>query len=211
MSANVAQIVAAIGASGSGKSAWIKQQLTRGKPGRLLIWDPQAEYGPFGETFTDRSRLLEAVAAAGARGRLQAIYQPGNNLSDYPGRFDWLCRLAYAWERCSLVVDELGDVTRAGWSPDGWSLVTRKGRHKGLTIIGAAQRPAIIDKTFFGLATLIHCGRLNYAADVKTMADVLHVPGEDITALKPLEWIERNMQTGDTRRGTLSIKTRPGG
>jgi hypothetical protein len=62
----------------------------------------------------------------------------------------------------------------------------------------------VIDKTFFGRATLIHCGRLNYSGDFKVMADVLQIPGEDITALRPLECIERNMQTGQTRRGTLA-------
>jgi hypothetical protein len=135
---------------------------------------------------------------------MAAVFRPGNRPSDYAGRFYWLCRLAYAWRNCTIVAEELGDVTKAGWAPDGWSLLTRKGRHAGLRLIGAAQRPAVIDKTFFGRATLIHCGRLNYSGDFKVMADVLQIPGEDITALRPLECIERNMQTGQTRRGTLA-------
>jgi hypothetical protein len=205
MSKGNASIVAAIGASGSGKSLWIKRQLEAGRPRRLLIWDPQAEYGDHGQIFTDRAALADACIAAGPRGQLAAVYRPGNRLSDYPTRFDWFCRLAYAWRNCTLVAEELGDVTKPGWAPDGWGLVTRKGRHAGMKLIGAAQRPAVIDKTFFGLATLIHCGRLNYAGDVKVMADVLQIAGDDITGMKPLEWIERNMQTGQTRRGTLTL------
>jgi hypothetical protein len=205
MSKGAASIVAAIGASGSGKSLWIKRELARGRPRRLLIWDPQSEYADHGTVFDNRAALAEACIAAGTKGPLAAVYRPGNRLSDYAGRFDWLCRLAYAWRNCTLVVEELGDVTKPGWAPDGWSLVTRKGRHAGLKLIGAAQRPAVIDKTFFGLATLIHCGRLNYKGDVTVMADVLQIPGDDITGMKALEWIERNMQTGQTRRGTLEI------
>lgn len=200
-------IVAAIGASGSGKSAWIKQQLARGRPRRLLVWDPQGEYGDFGAVFAEgeRGALADGCIGAGAKGAFAAIYRPGNTLTDYAPRFDWFCRLAYAWGNCTVIADELADVTKPGWAPDGWSLITRKGRHAGLRLIGAAQRAALIDKTFFGLATMIHCGRQSYKADVATMADVLAVPAEQIIALKPLEWIERNMSTGETRRGTLTF------
>lgn len=205
MSKNQAFIVAAIGASGSGKSGWVKAQLRRQNPRRLIVFDPQDEYGEFGEVFRDRAALADAVIAAGARGDLRAVFQPGGNLSEYVGKFDWLCRLAYAWGGCTVVADELGDVTKAGWAPDGWSLVTRKGRHKGLRIFGLVQRPALTDKTFFGLATMIHCGRLNYAADVKVMADVLGCEGAQIVGMKPLDWIERDMSSGVTRAGRLTF------
>jgi hypothetical protein len=204
MSTNVASIAAAIGASGSGKSLWVKQQLAKAKPRRLIVWDPQGEYGDHGEVFTDRSRLLEAVAAAGARGELRAVYRPGDELSRYADRFGWLCQLVYAWGACSFVVEELADVTRPSWAPDHWSVITRKGRHRALRVVAASQRPASVDKDFFGNCTLIHCGRLNYAADVKVMADVLGVPQGDLIGLAPLDWIERDMQTGKTRRGKLA-------
>jgi hypothetical protein len=35
------------------------------------------------------------------------------------------------------------------------------------------------------------------------MADVLQIDATGIVAMRPLEWLGRNMQTGQTRRGTL--------
>ncbi len=208
MSSNQAAIVAAIGASGSGKSLWIKTQLRRNrKLRRLIIWDPQSEYAEFGMVCASRTALADVLIAAGARGEARVVYQPKGGLSAYVPQFDWLCQTAYAWGNCTLVADELGDVTKPGWAPDGWSMVIRKGRHAGLTVIGAAQRPAIIDKTFFGLATLVHCGRLNYAADLKVMSDVLDVSSSSIVELLPLEYIERDMQTGKTRPGRVDVPT----
>lgn len=204
MSKNQAFIAAAIGASGSGKSAWVKAQLRKGKPRRLLVFDPQDEYGEFGQVFTDLPALADAVLQAG-RGPFAAVLQPGGDVSCYVQKFDWLCRLAYAWGNCTIVCDELGDVTKAGWAPPGWSMVIRKGRHAGLRVFGLVQRPALTDKTFFSLATMLHCGRLNSRADVQVMADVLQVPPADLIALRPLEWIERNMTNGDVRRGVLTF------
>lgn len=203
-SKNVASIVAAIGASGSGKSAWIKEQLGKGKPKRLLIWDPQCEYSEFGTVYKDGGKLLDAVTAGA---RFQAVYQPGDRLSLYADRFAWFCKLAYALGDLVLVVEELADVTKPSWAPDSWSVVTRKGRHKALRVIAASQRPASVDKDFFGNCTMIHCGRLNYAQDVKTMAGVLGVPEDCITALLPLQFVERNMATGALREATLKLPT----
>ena len=74
-----------------------------------------------------------------------------------------------------------------------------------MTVIGASQRPASIYKHFFGNATIVRTGRLNFAADIKVLANVLHVPGSHILSLAPLEFFQRDMQTGDTQRGALKV------
>ena len=204
MSKNEAFIVAAIGASGSGKTAWVKSQLRRGKPRRLLIYDPMEEYSEFGPVFTDRAALADAVLQAG-KGAFCGVFQPGGSTETYAEKFDWICRLAFAWGACTFVADELGDVTKAGWSPPGWSHVIRKGRHKGMRVFGLVQRPALTDKTFFSLATLVHCGRLNFDSDIKVMQDVLRVERAAAADLANLEWIERDMGTGATRTGKLTF------
>lgn len=208
MSQNRASIVAAIGATGSGKSAWIKQGLAARRPPRLLAWDPQGEYAAHGVVYRDRVKLLDAVARAPT---FAAIYQPGDRLADYPARFDWLCRLAYALGDLVLVVEELADVTAPNRAPDAWSVVTRKGRHKALRVVAASQRPASVDKDFFGNCTMIHCGRLNYAPDLKCMADVLAVPVAQLGQLAPLAYIERDMLSGQTRAGRLTFAPKPAG
>lgn len=64
------------------------------------------------------------------------------------------------------------------------------------TVIGAIQRPASIDKHFFGNARIVRTGRLNYADDVKNMANVMNVLERDIQDLQPLEFIQRDMTKG---------------
>lgn len=201
MSSNQASIVAAIGASGSGKSAWIKRQLAEKRPERLIVWDPQDEYGAFGQVYSDRVKLIAALRAP----TFSVIYRPGDRQSEYEARFDWLCRVVYALGELVYVVEELADVTSASRAPDAWSAITRKGRHRALRVVAASQRPARVDKDFFGNCTLIHCGRLTYRADVVTMADVLNVEQAEIAQLAPLSYIERSMATGELRRGALTF------
>lgn len=64
--------------------------------------------------------------------------------------------------------------------------------------------PASADRDLFGNATLVHCGRVNYEQDLRLMANMLQVKLEELQALKPLQRLERNMQTGKLRRGILA-------
>ncbi|MBI2313185.1 MAG: hypothetical protein HYU77_11870 [Betaproteobacteria bacterium] len=50
-----------------------------------------------------------------------------------------------------------------------------------------------------------HCGRLNFEADLRVMANALGATPEEIRNLKPLEWIERDMQTGERRTGVIRL------
>lgn len=199
-SVNTARVVAAIGTTGSGKSLWLKQGLAAKMPARLLVWDPQGEYSAFGRTYVDRAALLADVRAAKS---FAAIYQPGDRISLYAKRFAWFCRLAYALGRLSFVVEELADVTTPSRAPDAWSVITRKGRHKALSVYATTQRPASVDKDFFGQCTLVHCGRLTYAGDLATMSGVLGVSRDQIAGLGDLAYIERDIRTGERREGVL--------
>jgi hypothetical protein len=201
-----ASFTAVIGATGSGKTEFIRQELTRKKPKRLLVWDPkpQSDYARFGQVFSEKRALSAAVLEAG-RGPLQAIFRPGNKASEYKEKFDWFCRLAYAWGNCTLVAEELAHVTRAGWSPDGWLAVCTLGRSSGLIVYGATQRPALCDKTFLSAASLVHCGRLGSRSDKATMADILDCHPDELRNLQPMDWIERS-DTGERKAGKLIFK-----
>lgn len=160
------------------------------------------EYGECGTVFTDRARLAEFI---GTREAFAAVYRPGDQLGLYEARFDWLCRAAWRLGRLTLVVDELADVTAPNRAPDSWSTITRKGKHEGIACFAATQRPAEIDKTFLGNCTFVHCGRLNDESAVKTMKNILGVTSEQIVGLKDLEFIERNMVSGEVRVGRLEF------
>lgn len=203
---NKADITAYIGASGSGKSAAMKQRIAAEKPARLMVWDMQGEYAPLFKV-RPLSRMADVHAALmrAGRGPMLICFDPSPDPDVAVKQFDAFCTLAYAAGPLWLLAEELSDVTQAAWAPAGWSVVSRKGRHKGLTVLGATQRPAAVDKHFFGNASRVRCGRLNYDADVKTMANVLRVPADEIGNLQPLEWIERDMSTGQTTRGKLEF------
>lgn len=197
--------VVVIGATGSGKTAWIRQQLAGMQPKRLIIWDPKpkSDYAEFGEAYTDQAALAEAAIAAG-KGPFRAVYRPGQRMEEFKGKFDWLCRLVYAWKDCVFVAEELAHVTRPGWSPQGWLAVVTLGRDEGLKVFGATQRPALCDKTFLSNHSLIHCGKLGTRSDRVTMADLLDCDQKELALLQPLDWIERK-DTGETRRGRLTF------
>lgn len=200
-----AEIRAFVGSSGSGKSQAIKDQLAARKPPRLLIFDPQEEYGAYGLRVSRLATVREYLLRAGSAGPFAIVFRPTEEPKAMIEQFSAFCLLAYAARNLTLVCEELSDVTQAGWAPAGWSKISRKGRHRGVHVYGATQRPAAVDKHFFGNASVIRSGRLNFEADVKTMANVLGVSDNDIRNLPAWHWIERDMRTGEVSRGGPGI------
>lgn len=196
---NKALIVAVMGASGSGKSAFVKKEIMRARPRRLMIFDPLKEYGAFGEVVTSTAALRTK-----ARAKFFAlVFQPSMAL--IKEQFDFFCAVSYDSGYCTVVCEELSLVTTANKAPPAWSLITLTGRHKKMCVYGLSQRPASIDKNFFSNATKVRCGRLNYAADIQTLANVLNVPRDKVQNLLPLEFIERETSTGKITTGKLTF------
>lgn len=198
MSANKAFIVAVLGASGSGKSTYVKRILSRGHP-RLLIWDPLREYE--GEGVESLAGLLAALKAK----KFRLVFRPSADPVQRGKQFDLVCRAALAAGSLTLVVEELRFVTTPQRAPLGWAQVCLTGRHRGLKVFGISQRPASIDKDFLGNCTAIRTGRLAYPEDVKAVCKVMGIPSSKVEALKPLEWLEKDMASGKISSGTLTF------
>lgn len=204
------------GSRGSGKTAWTLQRVPQGANTRLLVWDTVGEWSRLGRcvpvaTLAELGRLIVADTKrpgrfkVGYTGPLEMVTRRGNTVQRVP-LFPVFCRLAWVWMRVRpghLVVEELADVTQPGKAPLEWGEVIRKGRHTGSTVIALTQRPAESDKTIAGNADLIHCGRLSFPGDRKSMAEYLDVPVGQITALPSLHWIERDMRTRKLSTGVL--------
>jgi ABC-type dipeptide/oligopeptide/nickel transport system ATPase component len=211
-SQNTARIVGVIGASGSGKSRWLKDGLRRMQPARLLIWDPQDEYGEFGEVVTDTRDLVERMGEMATDEGFRIVYRPGDDMSTYKWKFELFCNIAYQIPRLCLVVEEVADVTSASYAPPAWSRLSRKGRHRAMTMFAVTQRPAVIDKTFLGNCTLIHCCRLNDKNDIAVMSATLGVSADTMRdlvadpAANVFQYIERDMLTGKTAAGQLDSR-----
>lgn len=199
-----AHIVAAMGSSGSGKTAYVKQAIAG--ESRLLVWDCMDEYGDIAQRAPDLSAMVQCIAK---REAFRIRYVPHGSPKELARRFDTFCQVAYAAGDLAMVVEELQTVTQPTWAPARWSDCTLRGRHKRMRVYGISQRPASVDKNFLSNATSIRTGRLNFADDARCMAKMLGVRDADVLALKPLQWIERDMHTGETSRGVLTFEKKP--
>lgn len=199
---NEADVIAVIGATGSGKGVYIKNYWLKKSDKRLLIWDYMREYAPFVTQYTDK---LGPVITSLKGKKFQAAFLPSYDDKTRKTQFDIFCKAAVHAGDLSLIVEELAFVTSPSFAPAGWKMVSSVGRHKGLRIIGASQRPAQVDKAFWSNCTEIHCGFLNNLPDRKVMAEVLEVTVDEIKALKPLQYIHMNVRTKEITRGFVKV------
>jgi len=192
---NKADIIAVIGASGTGKSSYIKGELLK-RYKRLLIWSPLEKtdrYADFCGGVVVEGRISELVAQVKA-GTREIVFVPKGSDVEIKTQFDRFCRVVWELEGATVLVEELSRVTMASWSPPAWKNLSTAGRHQGLTIIGTSQRPATIDKDFLGNCTEVRCYRVNYDNDAKVMADTLSLekrwetgPGGRAVSVHPMK------------------------
>lgn len=179
-----ADVRAFVGATGCGKGVGIHQHLKDLKPSRLLIFDPLHEYEKQGQVHQKIGPLIRAMA----RPSFKLVWQPHDE-TDYESKafktdFALFCTAAFRAGDLCLLVEELELVTRPAWAPAAWRNCTKRGRHQGLTIMAATQRPADADKAFWASCTYIRCHALRETEDGQRMARVLKVPYEQIDKLQ---------------------------
>ena len=163
------------------------------------------EYGEHAIKVVTLVELLEIISTEAS---YTLRYVPHGDDKELTVRFDAFCAICFNVGDLLMIVEELQRVTSPSHAPSAWSDCTLRGRHVRLSIIALSQRPASVDKNFFSNATVIRTGRLNYVEDVNCMANVLGVDRRRIGALLPLQYIERDMTTGETRDGVVIL---PGG
>lgn len=202
-----AEIIAVMGASGAGKSTYMKRELRRRKPARLLIYDPDEEYLAFGRKVETMADLLSVLKMCGTSRPFRLVFVPHADPEIAKRQFNVLCRAAFEVGNLTLKVDELAGVTTPSWAPPGWKMVSTRGRKRGIVIYGAAQRPANIDKDFLGNASKVRSGRLMYEDDAKAVAKVLGVDKSVFLDMAPLAYIERE-PPGKAVRGKMDANGR---
>lgn len=205
----LASIRAAMGASGTGKSAYIKGLLRAERPVRLMVWDFMREYSR--ERIARPTESLASLVAACRQQQFRVAFHPSFDDKTRAKQFDLFCRLAMDEGDLCMLVEEMSQVTKPSFAPAAWSRVTLMGRHHGLRVIGASQRPAHIDKNFLGNATTIRTGGLRYPEDRAAVAKAMGIDPAEIAALVPLQWIERDMGTGAITRGGMFGVAPPAG
>lgn len=209
--ANVAQIVAVMGMTGTGKTQWLMQRLQRPRRKRMMIWSPKEPIDQYGRRFagkvvTTATDALQAAQAAGS-GPLCLIFQPPGARRPDTRLFGVFCDIARAAGNLTMIVEELHTVTQPSSAPDGWSKLCLMGRGYGVEIFALSQRPASCDKDFFGNCTLYHTGRLGYEEDAKVMGRLLNRAPTDIMSLPDLHYLEREPRAiGPATLGVVKIK-----
>jgi hypothetical protein len=203
--------IAAFGARGTGKTAWVRQLLRKLAPARLMVWDfkHDADLAGVGKGFTSWPAFVKECT----RNTFAARYLPSND-HDMTEQFDAFCRLAWREGNLTMMVDELPEVTKANRAPPAWRKCVNVGRSydngtKALAIIGAGQRPTEVDKSFLGNCDVIHTGRLGFANDAKLFASMWGIPYADLSNLPDLHWVEKRADQAEIVRGVLSFSDEP--
>lgn len=207
---NDAQRLAAFGATGTGKTAWILQQIARMAPARLLVWDfkHDPKLDSLGVPFDDLGALIRASTGAKFKNRYRV-----NHEKDVHAQFELFCLLAWNLPGDVLLfVDELPEVTKANRAPPAWRRCVNVGREHRvgsvlarISIIAAGQRPAECDKSFIGNCDVIHTGRLADAADATKMARSFGLKPYELQNLPNLHWVEKREDTPGVARGVLTF------
>lgn len=210
---NQARIIAVVGKSGSGKGLCVKGELIKPWKGPILVWSPLEQSDQYTEVIKGViCSSIEKVISAIKAGHKRIVFDAG--LAGPPGikpenwlkgQFDRFCRIAWELSGWMIVVEELSEVTKATHAPRAWKKICTAGRHHGLTVIGTCQRPAQVDKDFFGNCSEIRCYKVGFMADAKAMSDVMFHDARDILALERLHYIHRNVDDNQNRAGIAKI------
>jgi hypothetical protein len=202
-----ARIWAVIGASGTGKGVFIKWHLKREKPARLLCWDFKNEYNEFAKAVPSLEHMRQAMLKAKG-GDLRLRYVPrGAGEKALRKEFEGFCELVYAFGHCTMIAEELANVTTPGWAPGAWRKMTTSGRHEAVHIIGATQTPALVDKSFLGNCTLVHVSALREPLHRMAVARAIDCDIKLIEALPKMHWIERNWDTMELTHGVIGLNS----
>lgn len=209
-----ADIRAFVGATGSGKGVGIREHLKAAKPTRLIVFDPMHEYADIARPVATVAQVIEAMK----KPAFKIVWQPDDE-TDFDGKafkeqFALFCRAAFLVGNLTMLVEELELVTRPTWAPAAWRNCTKRGRHQGLSILAATQRPADADKAFWSSCTYIRCHALRESGDRERMAKSLSVPAAQIetlqtVALSPsktrITFFEKDFNAGTQGEKTLTL------
>lgn len=150
------KLVIMSGKSRSGKTAYTAQAISTAS--RVIAWDPHDQWGRLrGWQRLTSITALDQAAQTVRPARL--AYVVGND--DIKLRFNQFCETALMFGRffgrCSVVAEELADVSSPGKAPSAWGGLIRGALKLGIDIYAISQRWAEADKTAINNASEIVC------------------------------------------------------
>lgn len=208
---NKPSLRAYIGATGSGKGVSVREHLKREKSDRFVCWDPLREYGQYGKYVTNIPDLCKALSSP----KFAVCFWPGAEVEGFPAKFDLFCRAVFSAGNCTVHIEELADVTTPSHAPPSWRRITKQGRHQGLKVIAATQRPADCDKAFLSGVTYIRAFMLRWPKDKKVIAECMDEPLQEVSSLTTVEkadgsthitYLEKDFRAGTRDKKTIVLK-----
>jgi hypothetical protein len=210
-----ANILLAIGATGSGKTTWLLRELHAARHARLFVFDPKRDYAdalglPIVRDWPTAARCLKALHDP-RRALAVAFRYPILDERLRREQFARVCELAMQGGGMGLVIEEAALLVEPGTGNAAmWKgLVTLGARDRQISLYVATQRPALIDKTTLANCTRLRVFKLGYPEDQKVCAQALGVPVARVAALGKLEYLERNTDTGEITQGRLEFPAAP--
>jgi hypothetical protein len=192
-------VLFATGKRGSGKSSFLKQY-ARGF-GRVLVWDPKNEYGA--ALGVDPIRSPSELVARIAEPLLVFVPPKGIKRKRLVAVFDFVCECVAARRHRSLfLVDELAGVSSSHGGSGWWDYLEREGRHDGIELAAAAQRPVRIDPQLIANATRIVVFRLGRKVDRVLMAEELDIELDQLR-LPQLHFLDFDLESEEITRGRI--------
>lgn len=180
------KLVVIAGASRSGKTAYTLQAIKDHK--RVIAWDPEDQFSQ-SKGFKRVTSPKALIAALSSPDDAKIAYVCGANLRD---NFNLMCACAFRWgwkfAPCTVVAEELADVTNTAKATEKWGILLRRGLKRGINIYAISQRWAEADKTAIGNASEFVCFRMN-GDDIPYMAKKTRIPIERLEALNTLEYM----------------------
>jgi hypothetical protein len=220
---NRAAIYGIVGKSGSGKGLCVKGEIIKKWRGPILVASPLEDSDNYTEVIKGVvCRSITEVVSAIQRGHKRVVLRTGEftpaQIAAVKSRdpvaaltkiqFDRFCRIAWELTGWMIVVEELSRFTTASWAPPSWKNLSTAGRHRGLTLVGVCQRPAQVDKDFFGNCSTIRCYKVGFQNDAKVMANTLFCTPADILSLEQFHYIERDVDGNKNRVGVAKLPKR---
>lgn len=194
--------VGIFGASGSGKTVYVKKQIANRS--RMIIFDPQDEYGDVAQVRTESiDHVRELMAQKWPNFSIRFVPKAGKE----PKQLSKLCRLLIAaqdpmrqrsmnkpfvGQGIILVVDELNlcfPVHSGHTKCAGFAEVCSRGRHYGIHVYGLSQRIAEVATRFRGNCSEMVILRQQGKTDLKTAADTIGADQKEVATLKNLDYL----------------------
>lgn len=212
MSASNAGRVAVVGASGSGKSSYVKRLIK--KAPRVVIFDPMDEYGAEGaKRCTSIAQVQAAMRDSFNKFRL-AYVPPSGNEAQALNRLSHLCLKAQEpfkgqkkGNQLTMVIEEMNTcfpVHGGEAKAPAFAEICSRGRHSYIHVLGVSQRFAEVSTRFRGNLTECVVFRQQGPNDTTAAINATGASKGQVTALRNLQYLQ-SIQ-GEITNGEIKFK-----